>query len=520
MPDLKNFLTDMTVWFVEAAAWGERLFLLALDALTTGYAVLAAETRVQLMRLDIEPTETNISIAISVAGVLGLFLLWRLYRLIVPRRSIDSLATLEAMTRNPRRLGVAAFALFVLVFSGWSALAPLVGAAIAPGVISPDGYRKTVQHLEGGIIKSIYVQQGDRVEAGDPLIKLDDTRAKALDGEIRERLRYILATTARLEAERTGAPDIDFPDLLFEQQSAELQKLMEGQRQLLRSHRATHEGRINILKSRVRQLEEQNAGLREVIAAEDRQIALIEEEISDAQDLLNKGLERKPRVLALKRYRADISAEKAGNRAKIAENAQEIGETELQLLAIAEERQEKINEELANTRRILAELNSQLPSREDILKRTVIRAPVSGTVMNVRVTTESGVMEPGQPLVDIVPEATAMIIDARVRPTDIERIRPGMSTRVILTAYRQRTLPLIHGRLRSISGDAIVDERTGDSYFLAKIEVVPEDIAGLDDVKLIPGMPAEVMLIDSEQTLFSYLASPILDSARRRFREN
>ncbi len=513
MPDFKSILNDVT-------AWTERTFALALDAIRIGHAELDAIARAQLARVEIEPTDTSAAIVLSAAGLLTALLLWRLYRFIVPKRSKDPSATLETMTRNPRHLGVAAAAFFVLVFAGWSGLAPLVGAAIAPGVISPDGYRKTVQHLEGGIIQSILVQQGDRVDAGDPLIELDNTRAKALDGEIRERLRYVLATAARLEAERTGSSEIDFPDQLFDEKSDDLRKLMEGQRQLLRSHQATHQGRVKILKSRMRQLEEQNAGLRQVIAAEDQQIALIEEEISDAQDLLEKGLERKPRVLALRRYRADISAEKASNRAKIAENAQEIGETELQLLAISEERQEKINEELANTRRILSELNSQLPSREDILRRTVIRAPVSGTVMNVRVTTESGVMQPGQPLLDIVPQTSAMIIDARVRPTDIERIRPGMPTRVVLTAYRQRTLPLIHGKLRSISGDAIMDERTGESYFLAKIEVVPEDIAGLDNVKLLPGMPAEVMLIDSEQTLFSYLTSPIIDSARRRFREN
>ncbi|MDN3722293.1 HlyD family efflux transporter periplasmic adaptor subunit [Roseibium salinum] len=138
------------------------------------------------------------------------------------------------------------------------------------------------------------------------------------------------------------------------------------------------------------------------------------------------------------------------------------------MLTITEERQEKIGAELADTRRILAELKSQLPSREDILKRTVIRAPVTGTVMNMRVTTESGVMDPGQPLLDIVPEASGLIIDAKVRPTDIERIRPGMPTRVVLTAYRQRNLPQIHGRLRSISADALIEERTGESYFLAK----------------------------------------------------
>ncbi len=513
MPDLEEFLS-------RAVAWVDRLHQTASNLLRSDIAELIAATRSQLQALEIEPSSTNVALVLG-GGALAaaIFILW-LFRLLFPKRAIQPSATLAAMTRYPRWLGIAAFVLFVTVFAGWSTLAPLASAALAPGVISPDGYRKTVQHLEGGIIRSIHVKEGDQVQASDPLITLDNTRAKALDAEIRERLHHVLAAAARLEAERIGSEEITFPPLLLKGKSDDLQRVLEGQRQLLHSRQAAHEGRVQILKSRVLQLKEQNAGLRDVIAAEDEQLVLIEEEIEASLVLLEKGLERKPRLLALKRYRADITAKKASNRAKIAENEQAIGETELQLLTITEERQEKIGSELADTRRILAELKGQLPSREDILKRTVVRAPVTGTVMNMRVTTEKGVMEPGQPLLDIVPNDSGVVIDARVRPTDIERIRPGMSARVILTAYRQRTLPLIYGTLRSISADALVDDRTGESYFLGKVELAPEDIARLEDVKLLPGMPAEVMLLDSKQTLFSYLTSPIRDSIRRSFREN
>ena len=277
---------------------------------------------------------------------------------------------------------------------------------------------------------------------------------------------------------------------------------------------------MQILEARIRQLEEQNSGLKEMVAAENEQLALVDEEIKAVQQLLDKGLERKPRILALKRGRADIAASKAANRAKIAENAQAMGETRLQLLTIGQERQEKIGAELAEIRKVLAEIKGQLPSRADILQRTVIRAPIDGTVMNLRVNTEAGVIGAGKPLLDIVPEGSKLIIDARVRPTDIERIRPGMSARVVLTAYRQRNLPLIHGTLRSISADAMTDERTGSSYFVAKVEVRPEDLARLEEVRLVPGMPAEVMLMDGEQSLMTYLLGPILDSARRSLREN
>ncbi len=492
----------------------------AIDRLLAGYASMMAAIRDQLALAGIALSETAIAIIVLAAAAVAVFALARMLRFTVRGSTEKPPEALAAATRLPRRLGLLAIALFMLVLGGWSVLAPLASAALAPGVVSPDGYRKTIQHLEGGIIRSIHVREGDVVKAGDPLITLNDTKARSLDAEVRERLLHILATEARLEAERTDVAEIRFPDFLLRDKSAAQQRLIEGQRQLLLSRRAAHQGRTRILEARIRQLEEQNAGLREVIAAEVEQIALIDEEISAAQDLLEKGLERKPRVLGLKRQRADIAAAKAANRAKIAENAQAVGETSLQLLTITEERQEKIGAELAEMRRILAELKGQLPSREDILERTVIRAPLAGTVMDLKVTTESGVIDPGQPLLDLVPDESGLVIDARVQPTDIERVRPGMSARVILTAYRQRSLPLIHGRLRSISADAIADERTGATYFLAKIAVAPADLANLDDVHLIPGMPAEVMLMDGEQSLFAYLLDPILDSSRRGLREN
>ncbi|TCN17250.1 HlyD family type I secretion periplasmic adaptor subunit [Sinorhizobium americanum] len=514
-------MSDMLDLINFAVVWTETRLARATEELPAGYAATIATIRDQLALAGIPLSDTTIALIVSGTAAVAFFVLARMLRFSVRRGAEKSPDALTTATRMPRRLGLLAIILFILVLGGWSVLAPLASASLAPGVVSPDGYRKTVQHLEGGIIRSIHVREGDVVKIGDPLITLDDIRARSQDAEIRERLLHVLATEARLEAERTDAAEISLPDfLIHNSSSAGLKRLMEGQRQLFISRRAAHQGRIQILEARTRQLEEQNAGLREVIAAETEQIALIDEEITAAQDLLEKHLERKPRILALKRHRADIAAAKAANRAKIAENAQAVGETRLQLLTIAEERQEKLGAELAEMRRILAELKSQLPTREDILERTVIRAPLPGTVMNLRVTTERGVIDPGQPLLDLVPNDSGVVIDARVRPIDIERVRSGMSARVILTAYRQRNLPLIHGRLRSISADAIADERTGTTYFLAKVVVAPADLAKLDDVHLIPGMPAEVMLMDGEQSLFAYLLAPILDSGRRSLIEN
>jgi len=514
-------MADQVDLFDFAVTWAEQHLSRAMDELLTGYAVVIAAIRDRLALAGVLLNDTTIALVVSTLAAVAVFALARILHVFMRRGSMQPTDALAAAIRAPRRMGLLATIIFVLVFGGWSVLAPLASAALAPGVISPDGHRKTIQHLEGGIIRTIHVREGDAVNAGDPLVTLSDTKAKALEAEVRERLLHVLATEARLEAERVEAAEIRFPEILLRKDSKELQQIIHGQRQLFLSRRAAQEGREQILEARIRQLEEQNAGLKEVIAAEDQQLALIEEEISAAKELLERGLERKPRVLALKRGHASVAASKATNRARIAENAQEIGETRLQLLTIAEERQEKIAAELAEIRRVLAELRGQLPSREDILARTVIRAPIAGKVMNLRVTTESGVVDPGQPLLDIVPDGSELVIDARVRPTDIERIRPGMRARVVLTAYRQRNLPQIHGKLRSISADALTDERTGTSYFLAKVEVLPEELRALGgEVQLLPGMPAEVMLMDGERSLFAYLLAPILDSSRRGLREN
>jgi HlyD family secretion protein len=179
-----------------------------------------------------------------------------------------------------------------------------------------------------------------------------------------------------------------------------------------------------------------------------------------------------------------------------------------------------VNEELASVRTALGELRSRVSSRADVLDRTLITAPISGTVMNLRVTTEAGVIGSGQPILDIVPQQGKLIIDAQIKPTDIDNVEPGMKARVILTAYRQRNLPRIYGVLRSISADRLIEDRSGEAYFLAKVEVDAENLAKLKDVRMIAGMPAEVMILNRERTFFDYLMQPLKESLDKSFREN
>ncbi|TIO79211.1 MAG: HlyD family type I secretion periplasmic adaptor subunit [Mesorhizobium sp.] len=459
---------------------------------------------------------------IAVTAAAGALVLLLLSRLVRPRSPAvrASRRDLKQRTRPARMLGYVSAIFFVGGVAIWSSVALLASAVVANGVVSPEGYRKTIQHLEGGIIGKIHVKEGDKVSAGQVLISLKTTDAQGRYDELEGHYIRLLATEARLVAELAGQNRIAFPKELTSIDSELARKVVVEEQALLDSRLATRDGRTQILNKRIAQIEEQSAGSRDVIAAETDQLGLIDQEIASAQEMYKKGLERLPRILALQRAQADIRANQATNRAQVAKNDQQIGETEFQLLNLRQQDSESANEDLAKVRSDLAALRSQLPSRQDVLARTDIVAPIAGTVMNLRVTTESGVISSGQALLDIVPNEPNLIIDSRIRPTDIDVVHPDMPARVVLTAYPSRHLPQIHGLLTSVSADRLTDEKTGEPYFLAKVKVDAADLGQLHDIRLSPGMPAEVMILTGEHTLLDYMLAPVEASLTRTFREN
>lgn len=469
------------------------------------------------------PTGGALAAADLALAAAGAALLWFGIAGLLPRRSraFDaSRRDLKARTRSARMLGYLSAVFFVGGIAVWSNIALLASAVVANGVVSPEGYRKTVQHLEGGIIGAIHVREGDKVSAGQILISMKTTDAQGRYDELQGRYIRLLATEARLVAELAGQDQIIFPRELTSIDSEIARKVVVEEQALLKSRLVNREGRKQILSKRIAQIEEQSTGSREVMAAEAEQLGLIDQEIGSAQVLYKKGLERLPRILALQRAQADIRANQASNRAQVARNDQQIGETELQLLNLRQQDSESANEDLAKVRGDLAELRSQLPSRQDVLARTAIVAPIAGTVMNLRVTTESGVIASGQALLDIVPSEPDLIIDSRIKPGDIDVVHADMPARVVLSAYPTRHLPQIHGLLTSVSADRLTDERTGEPYFLAKVKVDTADLGQLHDVHLSPGMPAEVMILTGDHTLLDYMLAPVRDSLNRGFREH
>jgi HlyD family secretion protein len=429
----------------------------------------------------------------------------------------------RSLLRGPLILGFLVVLVFFGGLGGWAALAKIAEATIAIGVVSPEGSRKTVQHLEGGIIADILVDDGDTVKKGDPLVVLQETQARATFQVLRGERRLLAARLARLLAEQSGRDEIEFPTWLTEDEGSEpeLHEILQAQRDLFAARRDLHDGRKAIGGKRVEELQEEILGLESQIKSQRAQIALLDEELEAKRKLVDRGMLARPEFLALQRLKAEIEGEMAENIAGIARAKQTIGETQLQVVNEDANRLDKIVTELAVTRSELASVEEKVQAQRDVLERTLVTAPVSGVVVQKRFFTTGGVVGPGQPILDIVPDEAELLVDARVRPVDIDEVAAGQPARVHFLPYSERSLPQIWGKVRSISADSLVDENTGEQYFLARIEVPPEEIAKMGaDARVTSGMPAEVLIMTGERTVLQYLSQPLMDSLRRSFRES
>lgn len=422
--------------------------------------------------------------------------------------------------RWPMRTGLLIVFGFFVVFGGWATFAPLESAAIAPGMVAVDSRRQTVQHLEGGIIKEILVQEGSTVEQGDVLIRLDRTRAEANVELLRGQYLSAIGIRARLIAERDGQKEIRFTgELADDVITPEKASIIEGQRNVFASRQQYYEGQREILSQRIKQLDKQIEAFEAQQKAGATQLGLIREEMASVKDLVNKGLERKTRLLALQRAAAEIVGNGGEYQGRIAQARQQIGEFQSQLNDLGNKRLSDVTEQLRQTEDQIYDLTQRLSAAEDVLARTDILAPRTGTVVNLRFHTPGGVVRPGDPVLDIVPSDDTLVIDARVSPLDIDVVSAGMPAQVRLSPYSQRSTPIFDATLESLSADIMADQQ-GGGYYLARVAVNQSELDKLHDVKLIPGMPAEVMLLTGKRTMLNYLLAPLQRTIERGMREN
>ncbi len=430
-------------------------------------------------------------------------------------------ATPLARTRELVLAGSALIGIFLIGFGTWAAVAPLESAAVAIGTVVSESSRKTVQHLEGGIIAAILVHDGDAVTAGQTLIRLDDVKARTTFETVRGQLWDGKAREARLIAERDGAPAIQFPpDLIDNANDPAAQAAMAGQQKIFETRQLLLESKISAIRERINQVHEEIAGHKSEAAALQRRAALLQEELVGVREMVGKGLERKPRLLQLQRDAAETDGKLGDTMAQIARAKQTIAESEVNILSVQNDHQKEIADDLRDTQKKLHELQEQAEAALAVMARTEIKAPVDGIVTDLHVHTPGGVINPGEALMDLVPEADRLIVEAQVRPEDIDRVHEGLPAQVRLLPYKSRRTPPIDATVIYVSADRLVDKHSNQPYFAAKLRLDEAELAALgDEVKMVPGMPSEAMIKTGETTVAAYALSPILDSFHRAFRE-
>jgi HlyD family type I secretion membrane fusion protein len=454
-------------------------------------------------------------------------LLVRLRRLVLRAvRGLDRLGAAPPAgelpaTRGPILAGCLVLALFFGGLVGWAGSVPLASAGFAPGTVTFAGFRKTVQHLEGGIVREILVADGDEVEAGQVLIRLDDTRSRAELAAVDAQLVAVRAQEARLSAEQKAELEIAFPRALLERAGEPLVALaLESQRELLRARAAAQEGQEAILRQRIALLREQIRGLEGEMAAHARELEILRQELEGLRPLAQRGVVAKSRLWALERQEAQLEGGMAENRAAIAAAEQSVGELELKIRELAVQRAAEVAHELRTVQERRHALESQAASARDTFERTAVRAPIAGTVVDRRVHTPGGVLAPGSPVLDIVPAGERLIVEARVDPKDRDVVAAGQAASVRFTAFSQRIASTVAARVQAISADSLVDARTGARYYRALVELTEDPSPALGGARLHPGMQADVMIVTGERTALAYLARPILASVQRALRED
>ncbi len=438
--------------------------------------------------------------------------------------------TLAPSGDPPRRVSssargtiIAGISILVLFFGGfgtWAALAPLDSAVIAFAVVKIEGNRKTVKHLDGGIVAELLVKEGDWVEKDQLLIRLDGSDARTKVQVYSGQYGSLKALESRLLAERDGLDQIHFPDILLDRGSdAKVAEFLTGQINVFETRRAALAGQIAVLQQRIAQLRTEMGGIQAQKRSQDRQVKLIREELTGTRQMYEMGYAPKTQVLRLERFAASIEGRIGELTADHTSTQEEIGEAKLQMAQLQKERLAEVTTKLRDVQTRLGEVEPQLRWAEETLSRTEMAAPEAGHVLGLTAFTVGGVIAPGERVLDIVPADSSLIIEARIQPSDIDDVYAGMSAQVELTAYKRRIVPTVDGVLTWVSADRFNDQQSGDAYYLAYVEVDRESLPKAGDIRLYPGMPAQVMIATGARTAFDYLISPLISGFDHAFRE-
>lgn len=419
-----------------------------------------------------------------------------------------------------RNIGVAMLIFTFGILGVWSYFAPLDSAAVAPGFVVVKSLKRTVQHHDGGIVGEMLVKEGDLVAEDQVLIRLDDTELKAGLEILRSQQITLTAQLARLDAERNRRSQVDYPESLNDDSDSRILEAKLGENEIFISRKNTHEGEIGVLKQRISQLNTRTTGLQAQKASKQQLTASYQEELIELKELIAEGFARKQRLRDVERSLATFSGEIANLSAEIAGDEVQIGEARLQILQLEKRFQEQVAQKLGEVQTQLYDVNQRMLVNRDKLMRTEIKAPSAGRVLALTVHHAGGVISPGRPIMDIVPQNEELIVSAQVSVMDIDRVHEGLLAEVRFSSFKQAQIPKLYGKLVTLSADRLTDERSGSSYYQAQIELTSDSYGKLGDVDILPGMPAEVLINTGERTAFEYFMQPISIAFARAFTED
>ncbi len=419
-------------------------------------------------------------------------------------------------------VGMIMFGCVTFGIGGWAATSQLSGAVIAQGMVVVDSNVKKVQHPTGGIVGELRVREGDRVKAGDVLIRLDETQTLANANIVTKNLDELLARQARLEAERDSAEQIVFPKALLQRtkdSNSEAARAIAAEQKLFDLRRQARSGQKAQLKERSAQLQNEINGYLGQTEAKQKEIGLIQRELEGVRGLWQKNLVPITRLTSLERDAARLEGERNQLGGMVAQAKGKIAEIELQIIQIDQDLRTEVGKDLIETRSKLSELSERKTAAVDQLNRIDIRAPQSGRVHELSVHTVGGVISPGEQIMLIVPDADSLAVEVRISPRDIDQVFVGQPATLRFSAFNQKTTPEVDGEISLVSADITQDQRTGASYYTARVVLKPDELAKLGPAKLVPGMPVDVFMKTQGRTALSYLVKPLWDQAERAFKE-
>jgi HlyD family secretion protein len=417
--------------------------------------------------------------------------------------------------------GVVLVGVLAIGLGGWASTAEISGALIAQGSVVVDSNVKKVQHPTGGVVGEVRAHDGDRVKAGDILVRLDETVTRANLSIVTKGLNELYARKARLAAERDGADTLAVPrELAGNVNDRDFNEALASERKLFELRRTARLGQKEQLQQRVKQLQEQITGLTAQQDAKSKEMTLIDQELQGVRDLWAKNLVQLNRLTSLEREEARLQGERGSLIAAAAEAKGKIAEIQLQILQVDQEFTSDVAKELRETDSKIGEYVERKVTAEDQLRRTDIRAPQDGVVFQSTANTVGGVVTAGDPIMLVVPETDTLLVEAKVEPRDIDQVKLGQPVVLRFSAFNMRTTPELNGTVSRIAADTNSDQRTGQSYYLVRISMTAQEVERLGaGVKLTPGMPVEAFIQTGERTMISYLVKPLHDQLMRSFRE-